>query len=187
MARLIYSAMASLDGYVADEGGRFDWAEPDEPVHTFINDLERSVGTHLFGRKMYEVMAVWEGMGEDPDLPAYIRDFARLWQDADKVVYSTTLTAAATARTRIERAFDAEEIRQLKASSARDISIGGPTLAAHAITAGLVDEYHLFIAPVIVGGGLRWLPGGVRVDLATIDERRFANGMVYMRYGASAG
>lgn len=186
MGRLIYSAMTSLDGYVADAGGRFDWAEPDETAHTFINDLERSVGTHLFGRKMYEVMAVWEGMDADPDLPPYIRDFARLWQAADKVVYSTTLAETATARTRIERAFDAEAIRRMKASSASDISIGGPTLAAQAIQAGLVDEYHLFIAPVIVGGGLRWLPEGVRVDLTTLDERRFASGMVYVRYGAAA-
>lgn len=185
MARLIYSAIMSVDGCIADESGRFDWAMPDEEVHSFINELERSAGTSLYGRRMYEVMAVWETMGSAPEEPPYIQDYARIWQAADKVVYSTTLADVSSARTRIERAFDPEAIRQMKADLERDILIGGPTLAAHAIEAGLVDEYQLFVAPVAVGGGLRFFPGGVRVDLTLLDERRFRNGMVYLRYGAS--
>lgn len=182
MARLIYSALESLDGYVADEAGNFDWAMPDEAVHTFINGLERSVGTYLFGRRMYEVMAVWETLGQSDDAPAFIREYAEQWLAADKVVYSTTLESVSTARTRIESAFDPDAVRRLKAQSTRDVSIGGPTIAAHAIAAGLVDEYQLFVVPVMVGGGLRSLPDGVRIDLELVDERRFENGMVYVNY-----
>jgi dihydrofolate reductase len=180
---LIYSAITSLDGYVADEAGTFDWAEPDEVVHTFINDLEREAGTYLYGRAMYEVMAGWET--EDfADQPVYTQDFAQIWRAADKVVYSTTLETPRTARTRIEREFDPEAVRQMKARAERDLTIGGPILAAQAIEAGLVDEYHLFIAPIVVGGGKRSLPGDVRLDLELLDERRFGNGMVYLRYSA---
>lgn len=187
MARLIYSAIASLDGYVADESGRFDWAEPDEAVHAFVNNLERSAGTYLYGRRMYEVMVAWETLDSDFEQPPYIQDFARIWQAADKIVYSRILTAVSAARTRIEREFDPEVVRRMKANLESDIIIGGPTLASDAIEAGLVDEYHLFVAPVAVGGGLRFLPDHIRLDLVLLDERRFANGMVYLRYGASAG
>jgi dihydrofolate reductase len=185
MGRLIYSAISSLDGYVADENGRFDWAEPDAEAHAFINDLERPVGTYLYGRRMYEVMAFWETVHALPDQPPVMLDFAGVWRAADKVVYSTTLDAVSTARTRVERRFDAEAVRTLKASTERDLSIGGPTLASHAIAAGLVDEYYLFLAPIIVGAGLKSLPDDVRVRLELTDERRFAGGMVYLRYGAA--
>ena len=182
MAKLIYSAIASLDGYVADEDGNFDWAEPDERVHAFINDLERSVGTHLYGRRMYETMAAWEtdaGLagGSDP-----MRDFARIWQAAEKIVYSRTLETASTSRTRIEREFDAESVRRMQAAGGKDLSVGGPELAAHAFRAGLVDECHLFVAPVIVGGGKPSLPDGVRLQLGLLAERRFDGGMVHLHY-----
>lgn len=181
MAKLIYSAIASLDGYIADEDGNFDWAKPDEEVHTFINELERPVGTCLLGRRMYEVMLAWEAI--DPaGQPPFIRDFAEIWQEADKIVYSKTLEVVSSARTRIERDFDAEAVRQMKASAERDISVGGPELAAQAITAGLVDEYQLFVTPFLVGGGNPSLPEGVRLRLELVDERRFGNGMVYLRY-----
>jgi dihydrofolate reductase len=182
VARLIYSAITSLDGYIADEDGNFDWAAPDEEVHAFINDLERPVGTYLYGRRMYEVMAVWE---TDPTLAEHspvMRDFAEIWRAADKVVYSRTLGAVSTARTRLERAFDPEAVRQRKARAGRDLSVGGPDLAAHAFRAGLVDECQLFLAPIVVGGGKRALPDNVRVKLELQDERRFGNGMVYLRY-----
>jgi dihydrofolate reductase len=185
MGRLIYSAISSLDGYVADENGRFDWAEPDAEAHAFINDLERPVGTYLYGRRMYEVMAFWETVHALPDQPPVMLDFAGVWRAADKVVYSTTLDAVSTARTRVERRFDAEAVRTLKASTERDLSIGGPTLASHAIAAGLVDEYYIFLAPIIVGAGLKSLPDDVRVRLELTDERRFAGGLVYLRYGAA--
>ena len=181
VARLIYSTIASLDGYVEDESGKFDWAMPSEEVHAFVNDLERPIGTYLYGRRMYETMVFWE---HPPDLAAespVFRDFAELWQAADKIVYSRTLAATASARTRIERAFDIDAVRRLKASAERDISVGGPDLAAHAIRAGLVDEYHLFVTPVLVGGGKRSFPN-VRLDLDLVDERRFANGVVYLHY-----
>jgi dihydrofolate reductase len=181
MARLIYSALASLDGYVADEDGKWDWARPDEEVHSFVNDLERPVGTHLYGRRMYEVLAYWER--PPADMPAYIQDYAAIWQAADKVVYSRTLEIVSTARTRIEREFDPEAVRRMKAELDRDIAIGGPELAGQAIEAGLVDEYQLFLAPAIVGGGTRALPDDVRVDLELAETRRFGNGMVYVRYG----
>src|SRR6266550_1041997 len=182
MAKVIYSAITSLDGYVADEAGKFDWAEPDEEVHRLVNDLERPVGTYLYGRRMYEVMAYWETAHALPDQPPFVRDFAEIWQGADKIVYSKTLEAAATARTRIERDFDPETVRQLKASAERDITVGGPDLAAQAFRAGLVDELQLFVAPVMVGGGKRSLPDHVRLRLELLDERRFGSGVVYLRY-----
>ena len=184
MGKLIYSAIASLDGYIADEEGRFDWAEPDDEVHAFVNDLERSVGTYLYGRRLYEVMAVWETWSVEDEPPA-IRDYAEIWRAADKVVYSTTLDEASTARTRIERRFDPEEVRRMKAGSERDLSVGGAGLAAHAFRAGLVDECRLFVAPVLVGGGTRALPDGVRLGLELADERRFSNGMVSLGYRAA--
>jgi dihydrofolate reductase len=186
MGRLIYSAIASLDGYTADDKGSFDWAVPDEEVHTFINDLQRSVGTYLFGRRMYETMTAWETVHPNTDLPQYMLDFAGIWQAADKIVYSRTLESVATARTRIERELDIDAVRQLKQSAVRDIAIGGPELAGHAIRAGLVDEWRLYVTPVIIGSGKPALPDDVRVDLELIDERRFGNGMAYLHYRTAA-
>ena len=183
MARLVYSAIASLDGYVADASGSFDWSVPDEEVHAFVNDLERPVGTYLYGRRMYEVMVAWEHPDAFADQTRVIRDFAAIWPAADKIVYSTTLAAPSSARTRIERTFDPGAIRDLKRSAAHDISIGGPALAAEALRAGLVDEIRLFLSPISVGGGTRALPGDVRCELELIDERRFGNGVVYLAYG----
>jgi dihydrofolate reductase len=179
MARLIYSVITSLDGYVADEHGNFDWAVPDEEVHAFVNDLERPIGSYLYGRRMYEVMVAWETLS---DRSPVMLDFAQIWRAADKIVYSTTLETASSARTRIERAFDPEAVRQMKAGAERDITVGGPNLAAQALVAGLVDECHLFISPIVVGGGTRSLPDGVRVPLELLDERRFGNGVVHLRY-----
>jgi dihydrofolate reductase len=179
MARLIYSSVMSLDGYIADERGNFDWAAPDEEVHAFVNELERPVGTYLYGRRMYQVMAVWETLSGDE---AVVRDFARIWREADKVVYSRTLEKASTARTRIERDFDPDAVRQMKVEAGRDITVGGPELAAQAIKAGLVDEYQLFIVPYVVGGGKRALPDNVRVNLELLDEHRFGSGVVHLRY-----
>jgi dihydrofolate reductase len=184
MARLIYSAIASLDGYVNDRDGRFGWAAPDEQVHAYVNDLERSVGTYLYGRRMYETMAAWETMAT-ADQPAAVVDYAAIWRAADKIVYSTTLEDAPTLRTRIERSFGAEAVRRLKDSAERDISVGGPTLAADALRAGLVDECHLFLNPVVVGGGTRALPDGLVLPLELLDEHRFGNGVVYLRYGSA--
>jgi dihydrofolate reductase len=181
MGKLVFSAIASLDGYVVDAEGRFDWSAPDAEVHAFVNDLERPVGTYLLGRRMYEVMQVWDTM-DVADEPAEMRDYAELWRAADKVVYSTTLTAPTTARTRIEPAFDADAVRALKASTDAPLSVGGPTLAAHALAAGLVDECHLLLSPIVVGGGTRALPDGVRLHLDLLDERRFANGVVHLHY-----
>jgi dihydrofolate reductase len=182
MTKLIYSAITSLDGYTADEEGNFDWAEPDEEVHTFVNDLERPVGTYLYGRRMYEVMVAWETMHTLADQPPFILDFAEIWQAADKVVYSKTLETLSSARTRIERDFDPEAVRQMKARAGRDITVGGSDLAAQAVKAGLVDEFHLFVTPIVVGGGLQSLPDHVRVKLELLDERRFGNGVVYLCY-----
>ena len=182
MAKLIYSAIASLDGYVADEDGNFDWAEPDEEVHTFVNDLERPVGSYLYGRRMYEVMAYWETAHTLADEPPVIRDFAAIWQAADKIVYSKTLETVSSARTRIARDFDPEVVRQMKARAARDITIGGADLAAQALKAGLVDECHLFVAPIVVGGGTPALPAKLRLPLELLDERHFGNGVVYPSY-----
>ena len=182
-AALIYTALASLDGYVADSTGNFDWAQPDEEVHRSANDIERTVGTHLYGRRMYEVMQVWDRPDDiGLDRPAYIDDYARIWSAADKVVYSTTLDAASTPRTHIERAFDAASVAAMKLSADQAISIGGPSLAAHAWRARLVDECHLFVAPVVIGSGLRALPDGVRADLELVDERRFSGGFVHLHY-----
>jgi dihydrofolate reductase len=182
MAKLIYSAITSLDGYVADEGGSFDWAAPDEEVHRFVNELERPIGTYLYGRRMYEVMAYWETAETAADQPTATQDFAAIWRAADKVVYSRTLGAASSARTQIDRDFDPEAVRQLKASAGADISVGGPELAAQAIRAGLVDEYHLFLTPIVVGGGNSALPEDVRLELELLDERRFAGGVVHLHY-----
>ena len=181
MAKLIYAAISSLDGYVADRDGNFGWSAPDEEVHAFVNDLERGIGTHLYGRRMYEVLVAWETM-DTADEPAVIQDYAEIWRDADKIVYSTTLEQAASARTRIERAFDPDAVRRMKASAGRDISVGGPNLAAEAIRAGLVDECHLFLAPIVVGGGTPSLPDSVRLELELVDERRFAGGTVHLHY-----
>jgi dihydrofolate reductase len=181
VARLIYSAIASLDGYVADEAGNFDWAAPDEEVHRFVNDLERPVGTYLYGRRMYETMRSWEVL-DFSGAPLFVQDFAEIWRAADKVVYSTTLEALSTARTRHERAFDPDAVGRMKAQAGRDLSVGGPELAAQAIIAGLVDEYQLFVAPAVVGGGKRWLPDHIRLDLELLDERRFESGVVFLRY-----
>ncbi len=184
MAKLIFSAIASLDGYVADENGNFDWAEPDEEVHAFVNDLERPVGTYLYGRRMYETMAVWETDAALASQSELMLDFARIWRAAEKIVYSTTLETASTGRTRIERDFDPEAVRRMKASSGSDLTVGGPGLAAHAFEAGLVDECHLFVAPIVVGGGRPSLPDDLRVELELLDERRFGNGMVHLHYRA---
>ncbi|GIG22020.1 deaminase [Cellulomonas chitinilytica] len=180
MARLLYTAITSLDGYVADQDGRFDWAAPDSEVHAAVNELERPIGTYLYGRRMYRVMAYWETAPDDS--PAVERDYAQIWRAADKVVYSTTLDAPVTSRTRVERTFDPVAVAELKASSARDLSVGGPGLAAHALRAGLVDELQVLVSPVVVGGGTAFLPGDVRLDLRLVDERRFGNGAVLLRY-----
>jgi len=179
VAKLIYSALASLDGYTEDEDGKFDWAAPDEEVHAFVNDLERPVGTHLYGRRMYETMVPLETMADPAPV---MRDYTEIWQAAEKVVYSATLEAVTSARTRLERSFDPEAVRELKASSERDLSVGGPTLAAEALRAGLVDQVQLFLNPIVVGGGKPALPDGVRVPLELLEERRFGNGVVFLRY-----
>jgi dihydrofolate reductase len=167
---------------VADEAGDFDWAAPDEEVHAFANDLERSMGTQLLGRRMYEVLVAWETMPTGPDQPAAIRDYAALWRRADKVVYSTTLGEVSSARTRIERSFEPEAVREMKAGASSDLSVGGPHLAAQALRARLVDEVHLLVTPFLVGGGNPALPAGLRTDLELLDERRFGSGVVYLRY-----
>ena len=182
MAKLIYSAITSLDGYVADRNGDFDWLEPDPEVHAFVNDLERSVGTYLYGRRMYDVMVAWETMHVQPDQPPVMRDYTQIWQAADKVVYSRTLKSVSSARTRIEREFDPDAVRQMLAGAASDVSVGGPGLAGRAIAAGLVDEYHLFVSPVVIGGGTASLPEDVRLELDLLSERRFGNGVVHLHY-----
>ena len=181
---LIYAMIASLDGYVEDGSGRFDWAAPDEEVHAFVNELERPIGTYLYGRRMYETMVAWETMDDEHPV---MRDFAELWRAAEKIVYSRSLESASSARTRVEHDFDAGAVRRLKESAQGDIGIGGPELAGQAIAAGLVDECHLIVVPVLVGGGKRAFPDGVRVDLELLDERRFANGFVYLRYAVLGG
>jgi dihydrofolate reductase len=182
MARLIYASIGSLDGYVVDAQGSFDWAAPDEEVHAFVNGLERPIGTYLYGRRMYETMRFWETAGTGEDESRAMRDYAGIWRAADKVVYSATLETPTSARTRIERSLEPARVRDLKASCARDITIGGASLAGAAIRAGLVDELQLFLTPVIVGGGTRALPDDVRLDLELVDERRFERGVVYVRY-----
>ena len=185
MSKLIYSALASLDGYVEDADGGFDWAAPDDEVHAFANDLERQIATHLYGRRMYETMAFWESPANTAGGPAVVQDYGEIWRAADKVVYSRTLETVSTARTRTEREFDPATVRRLKETTSGDLGIGGAEIAAQAIEAGLVDEYHLFLVPVVVGAGKRVLPD-VRLDLELLDERRFGNGTVYLRYGASS-
>jgi dihydrofolate reductase len=179
VAKLIYSAIASLDGYTADADGNFDWAAPGDEVHAFVNDLERPIGTYLYGRRMYEMMVPWETMTDERPV---MRDFAEIWRAADKIVYSRTVDSASSARTRIEREFDPEAVRALKASADRDLTVGGAELAGVALRAGVVDEVQLFLNPVVVGGGKRALPDGVRVGLELLDERRFGSGVVYLRY-----
>jgi dihydrofolate reductase len=183
MPKLVYSAITSLDGYVADANGVFDWSAPDEEVHAFVNELERPVGTYLYGRRMYEVMKAWETLPLDGQ-PAALRDYAELWRRAEKVVYSRTLAAISTPRTRLEREFDAQAVRRLKENASSDLSVGGPGLAGEALAAGLVDELSLFLSPVVVGGGTPALPAGLRLDLELVEERRFAGGVVYVRYRA---
>ncbi|TJY71474.1 deaminase [Arthrobacter sp. CAU 1506] len=187
MAKLLYSAIMSLDGYIADQNGNFDWSMPDDEVHSFVNGLENHVGTYLLGRRMYEVMVFWETVPAGPDVPPVERDFAESWLRKDKVVYSRTLDKAASARTRIEREFDPEAVRRMKIEAAEDLSISGPDLASHAFRAGLVDECQFFVSPVVVGGGKRFLPEDVKVDLELLDERRFGNGVVYLRYRVAGG
>jgi len=184
MGKLLYLTLSSLDGYIADEDGKFDWAEPDEEVHAFVNDLARSVGTYLYGRATYEVMLAWEDL-DLADQPPHIEDFTQIWRAADKIVFSRTLDSVSSARTSLEREFDAEAVRRLKEEARHDIAVAGPGLAGEAIRAGLVDEYQLFLAPVMVGGGKRALPDDVRVDLELVDERRFASGVVFVRYSTA--
>jgi dihydrofolate reductase len=183
MAKLIYAAITSLDGYIEDADGNFDWAAPDEEVHAFVNDLQRPIGTYLYGRRMYDTMHVWEHPEDFAD-SAISLDYAAIWQAADKVVYSRTLDAVSTTRTRIERAFDADTVREMKATADRDLAVGGPELASEAMRAGLVDEIQLFVNPIVVGGGKPALPDGVLMPLELLDERRFGHGVVYLRYGA---
>lgn len=184
MAKLIYSMITSLDGFVSDTDGNFGWGAPEQEVHEFVNEQFRSVGTYLYGRRMYETMVYWETAHTLPEQPPFVLEYARVWQATDKIVYSTSLTEVASERTRIERTFDPEAVRKLKVESDRDVTVDGPHLAAEAIRAGLVDEYQLFVGPAIVGGGNPFFPADVRVDLELLDERRFANGVVFLRYGA---
>jgi dihydrofolate reductase len=185
MAKLIYSAIASLDGYIEDEHGRFGWAKPDEEVHGFVNELERPISTYLYGRRMYETMVFWETASTSHE-PAVFRDYAELWRAADKIVYSRTLEEVSSARTRIEREFDPDTIRALKRAAAADISVGGSELAGQALAAGLVDQLHLLLYPIIVGGGKPALPDHVRAALELIDQRRFQSGVVYLSYRVTA-
>lgn len=182
MAKLIYSMITSLDGYAEAADGDLGTGADDEEVHSFIGDLFRPVGTYLYGRRMYETMVFWETADADPDLPPHILQYARDWQAAEKVVYSTTLESVSSVKTRIERTFDLDAVRRLKAESEHDLTVDGPNLAAQAIAAGLVDEYHLFITTSVVGGGKRFFPDGVRLDLDLVEERAFASGLVYVRY-----
>ncbi len=179
---MIYSAITSLDGYVADETGNFGWAAPDDEVHAYVNDLERPIATYLYGRRMYEVMTYWETAHSVADRSPVTMDFARIWQAADKVVFSRTLTRTSTARTRLERTLDPEAVRRMKATAERDLSVGGSDLAAQTIEAGLVDELHQFIHPIVVGGGTHWLPRHFRLRLELVDERRFRSGVVHLHY-----
>lgn len=186
MAKLIYSVIMSLDGYIADATGDFGWGNPGEEVHAFVNDLQRPIGTYLYGRRMYEVLVYWETAGSSMDEPPYERDFAEIWRAAEKIVYSKTLESVSSAKTRIERRFDPAAVRQMKAAATRDVTIAGPNLAAQAFRAGLVDECQFFVAPMIVGGGNPAFPDDVRLELELRDERRFGNGMVYLRYATNA-
>lgn len=187
MARLVYMAITSLDGYVADGQGNYDWAMPDDEVFSFVNDFERPIGTYLYGRRLYEEMTGWETADSLPGQPPLMLDFAQIWQAADKVVYSRTLDQVSTARTRVERHFDPEAVSQMKAQADQDITVGGAELAACAIRAGLVDDYHLVISPIVVGSGKAALPRDVRLPLELVDERRFGNGVVHLHYRHGAG
>jgi dihydrofolate reductase len=182
VAKLVYSAITSLDGYTADEDGNFDWGAPDPEVFAFINDLERRFGTYLYGRRMYETMVYWETFDAGEDQPPYLRDFSGLWRAAGKVVYSRTLEAVSSARTRIERAFDAEAVLRMKETAAQDLSVGGPDLAGQAMEAGLVDELHLFLTPLTVGGGKSTLPARFRSSLELLRVDRFEGGVVHLQY-----
>ena len=186
MAKLIYAAIASLDGYIEDEDGRFDWAMPDEEVFAFVNDLERHIGTYLYGRRMYETMVYWETASAEAGEANVFSDYGRIWRAAEKIVYSRALRTVSSARTRIEHDFDQDAVRRLKQSSEADIAVGGAELAGHAIGADLVDEHHLFLCPILVGGGKRALPEKARTQLELLDEHRFRNGVVHLRYRASA-
>src|SRR5579872_1443857 len=179
---MIYSAIASIDGFIEDGNGAFGWAEPDEEVFRFINDLERPIGTYLFGRRMYDTMKYWETAPGDESVPAFHRDFTDIWHQAEKIVFSRSLDTPSTARTKVVRTFDTDEISRLKTAAARDLTVGGAELAGQAIKAGLVDELQLFVVPVIVGGGKAWLPSQVRLDLDLVDSRSFASGFVFLRY-----
>jgi dihydrofolate reductase len=182
VAKLVYTVICSLDGYTNDAAGKFDWAFPGPEVHAFVNDLERDVGTYLYGRRLYETMAAWQTLDHQPGMPPEVMDYATIWRGADKVVYSRTLREVSTPRTRLEPAFDADQVRRLKADLPSDLSIGGATLAAGALRAGLIDECRLIVAPHVVGGGTPVWPVEVRLDLELLEQRRFANGMVYLRY-----
>jgi dihydrofolate reductase len=186
MAKLIYTAIGSLDGYVADAEGNFDWSAPDDEVHRFVNELERPIGTYLYGRRMYEVMRYWETAPAGNDDLSAEQEYAKIWQATDKIVYSKSLEQLSSARTRIEREFDRQAIQQLKAAATRDVSVSGPTLAAQAIKLGLVDECRLFLSPIVVGGGNPALPDNVRLELELLDERRFGNGVVHLHYRVKA-
>ena len=186
MSKLIYFMPMSLDGFIAGETGNLDWATPDEEVFAFINDLVRPIGMYLYGRKMYETMSIWETPDVIPGRTPAMMDFARIWQAADKIVYSKSRETVSTPKTRLEREFDPQAVCDLKAQLPYDVSVGGPALAAHAIRAGVVDEYHLLVVPTMLGGGKRVLPGEVCLKLNLLDERRFANGMVYLRYQTRA-
>lgn len=187
MAKLIFSAIASLDGYVADADGNFDWAAPDEEVHGFVNELERPIGTYLFGRRMYETLVYWETGGSGPDQPAVMRDYAEIWRAGEKIVYSRTLEEVSSARTTLEREFEPGAIRKMKAAADRDLSVGGPGLAAEALRAGLVDECQLFLNPIVIGGGTPALPSDLRIELELLDEHRFGNGVVYLHHRVKPG
>lgn len=182
MARLFFTSITSLDGYIEDADGKFDWSAPDEEVHTFVNQIEKPIGTHLYGRRMYETMVYWETAHTLPDQSPFEYEYAKVWQNADKIVYSATLESVSSERTRLEREFDLDAVRRMKEELDRDIGIGGPALAAHAIRAGLVDDYQVFLNPVVVGGGKKSLPDDVRLDLELVDERRFGNGVIYLHY-----
>ncbi len=186
MAKLIYSTICSLDGYIEDASGNFDWAAPDEEVHAFVNELERPIGTYLYGRRMYETMRYWDAADEVEGQTPVALDYAAVWQAAEKVVYSTTLEATSSAKTKLEREFDPESVRELKRTAESDITVGGPGLAAQALAMGLVDEVSLFLNPVIVGAGKPALPDGLKLDLELLDERRFANGVLYLRYSVAS-
>jgi dihydrofolate reductase len=186
MAKLIYTAISSLDGYIADAEGNFDWSVPDQEVHRFVNDLERPIGTYLLGRRMYEVMRYWDSASTDNDEPSAGQEYAKIWQARDKIVYSKSLNRVSAGKTRIEREFQPEAIKHLKATATRDVSVGGPTLAAQALKLGLVDECHLLLSPVVVGGGNPALPDNVRLGLELLDERRFGNGVVHLHYRVKA-